>query len=92
MKAPVMARALRARVPRPLIEAVDSLAQRCGVSRSTAIRDLLVAGLTVRGEWPPQRSDASRGPLAPWSGRHPIAEGGSQAAPAPPRRLRPKTT
>ena len=44
---------IRLRVPAPLLEAVDEVARRCGVSRSDAVRALLVAVLTRRSQWPP---------------------------------------
>lgn len=52
---------IRLRVSAPLLAAVDDLARRCGVSRSDAVRSLLVAELTRRDQWPPAAEGSDRG-------------------------------
>ena len=44
---------IRARLPAPMLEAVDIAAALSGMNRSSMIRELLAAGLTRRGLWPP---------------------------------------
>lgn len=53
---------IRARVPAPLLRAVDEAAERAGQRRSTLVRELLTLGLAERGLWPPA-------PAAPTTGR-----------------------
>lgn len=54
---------VRARVPRPLLAAVEASARVSGQSLSAALRELLTAALTQRGEWPPRA--ATRPATAP---------------------------
>lgn len=53
---------LRARVPLPMLRAVDLAARRAGMSRSAVIRELLTLGLAQRGLWPPPSSGSARKP------------------------------
>ncbi len=46
---------VKARLPRPMLAALDAAADLSGMSRAAALRDVLVAGLTARGLWPPPR-------------------------------------
>ena len=48
---------LRARIPRPIMRALDELARRYGTTRSSIVRELLRSGLQERGVWPPGGSD-----------------------------------
>ena len=45
------------RVPATALLAVDAFAQRCGIKRSAAIRDLLVSALQQHGLWPPREKE-----------------------------------
>jgi len=47
---------IRARVPAPLLEAVEDYAARCGSNQSEAVRALLYTALESFGNWPPPRS------------------------------------
>lgn len=49
-QSPVM---LRARLPAPLLEALDEAAGAAGMTRSAVLRELLAIGLAARGLWPP---------------------------------------
>lgn len=44
---------LRARVPRPMLAAVERTAHASGISVSAALRELLAHALAGRGLWPP---------------------------------------
>ncbi len=50
---------LRARVPEPMMLAVDATAAACGTTRSTAVRELLIFALSSRGLWPPREAAAA---------------------------------
>ena len=49
--------AICARLPRPLISAVDRAGALAGQRRSAVVRELLTDALRVRGLWPPQGGD-----------------------------------
>ena len=53
---------LRARLPHPMLQAVDLAARRAGMSRSAVVRELLSLGLAQRGLWPPPSSGPARNP------------------------------
>lgn len=46
-----------ARVPRPVVKAIDTLSEQLGMSRSRVVCDLLIAALSERGLWPPPMPD-----------------------------------
>jgi len=48
-------RPVRARLPEPLIAALDGLASRTGQTRSAVVRWLLIRGLSDEGDWPPRQ-------------------------------------
>ena len=53
---------IRARLPAPMLEAVDIAASRSGMNRSSTIRELIAQGLARRGLWPPAGPSAARAP------------------------------
>lgn len=44
---------IRARIPAPMLAAVDIAAERAGMNRSSMVRELIAMGLARRGLWPP---------------------------------------
>ncbi len=46
---------IKVRIPKPLLAAVAEHGRLIGDTRTAAVRDLLVAALTARGLWPPER-------------------------------------
>ena len=50
---------LRARVPRPMLRAVDLAARNAGMNRSAVVRELIALGLAQRGLWPPTASGSA---------------------------------
>lgn len=51
---------LRARVPPPMLEAVEAAAEASQTSLSATLRELLAGALTARGLWPPTPSAKRR--------------------------------
>lgn len=45
---------LRIRLPAPLLVAIAATAKQTGQTTSAAARELLIVGLTSRGQWPPK--------------------------------------
>lgn len=59
---------LRARVPVPLLSAVEAAASSMGTTVSAAVRELVIAALSARGQWPPaaqHHAPAVAAPAAP---------------------------
>lgn len=55
-------RALHIRVSGPLRDALDRFALLCGVSRSEAVRLLLLRSLEALELWPPSRNEVRNAP------------------------------
>jgi predicted DNA-binding protein len=47
---------VNARLPVPMVEALDKAAEASGQTRSAALREMLTLGLIKRGLWPPKAS------------------------------------